>query len=152
MLKSKLTDDLKVAMKSQDKCRTATLRLILASVKDREIAARGKGGDDALSDEEILETLAKMIKQRDESIRLYEEGGRLELAEREREESEIIKEYLPRQLSDEEIRDVVLATVADQNGESLKDMGRIMAALKKDHAGEMNFGVAGAIVKEALSA
>ncbi len=140
---------LKQAMKSQEKRRVTTLRLINAAIKDRDIAARGQGKD-AVSDDEILQILSKMVKQREESAHIYEEAGRLELAEEEREEIGIISEFLPKQLSEDEIRSACAGIVAELDAHGLRDMGRTMAALKERYAGQMDFGKASGMVKELL--
>ncbi len=141
--------DLKEAMKTQDKCRVSTLRLINAAIKDRDIAARSQGRD-CLSDDEVLELLTKMIRQRVESAKLYEEGGRLEMAEREREEIGVIRGYLPKQLEDDEMRSACADVVQEIGAAGLRDMGRTMSALKERFAGQMDFGRASCVVKEIL--
>jgi uncharacterized protein YqeY len=151
MVRDDLVASLKEAMKAKDKRKTATLRLILAAIKDRDIASRSDGSGDGVSDEEILQILSKMIRQRRESITMYEEGGRLELAEQEREEIGIIEQFLPRQMDEVEI-EAACARVIDETGAScLKDIGRVMGALKSRHAGEMDFAKASAVVKRLLS-
>ena len=150
MLRTRLTDALKTAMKDKDVKSTATLRLILAALKDRDIAARGKGDKDAISDDEVLGMLQSMIKQRRESISLYEKGGRMELAQQEAEEIAVIEEFLPEQMGPEEMASVIDAIIAEIEAASLKDMGRVMAALKEGHAGSMDFSKASALVKERL--
>jgi uncharacterized protein YqeY len=140
---------LKEAMKAQDKRRISTLRLISAAIKDRDIVARGSGKEQA-TDAELLELFAKMIKQREESARIYDEAGRRELAEQEREEIAIIREYLPKQLSDAETEAAIAAAIGETGAASVKDMGKVMAALKARYAGQMDFGKAGAIVKAKL--
>jgi len=140
---------LKDATLKQDKRRMATLRLINAAIKDRDIAAR-TAGRDPVGDDEILEILGKMIKQRLESTRLYEEGNRLDLAEQEREEIEIIKEFLPQQLDEEEMRSVCAEAIKTTGSQGLRDMGKCMAALKARYAGRMDFGKASRVVKEKL--
>ena len=152
MLRNNLKDALKVAQKAQDRRATSTLRLILAALKDRDIAARSKGVEDGIGDDEILSMLQTMIKQRRESIDHYEHGGRLELAEQEREEIRIIEEFLPRQLSEEEIAEAVAAVLEEIGAAGLKDMGKAMAALKAQYAGQMNFSKASAIAKARLGA
>lgn len=137
-------------MKAKDATRLSTLRLINAAIKDREIAARGEGGDVKIGDEDILGILNKMIKQRQQSITAYEEGGRLELAEREQSEIDIIREFLPKQMSDEEIGAAVKAVIAETGAESVRDMGRVMGALKSAYTGQMDFAKAGSEVKAAL--
>ena len=147
-LRDRFTDAMKEAMKAKQAKRLGTIRLILAGVQERSIAARV----DALSDEEILALLAKMIKQREESAATYQSAGRPELAAGEREEIAVIREFMPRQLSPEETREAVAQAVAATGAASLKDMGKVMAALKERHAGSMDFGKAGAAVKELLAA
>jgi uncharacterized protein YqeY len=150
MLRERFTAALKEAMLTQEKRRTGTLRLVQAAVKDRDIAARTAGKDGAVSDDEILELLGKMIKQRLESARQYEEGKRPELAAQEREEIEIIKEFLPQQLDDAELRAAVAEALKATGAESVKDMGKCMAELKARYAGRMDFAKASQVVKELL--
>jgi uncharacterized protein YqeY len=150
MLRERFTAALKEAMLKQEKRRIATLRLVQAAVKDRDIAARTAGKDGAVSDEEILELLGKMIKQRLESARQYEEGKRPELAAQEREEIEIIKEFLPQQLDEAELRAAVAEAIKATGAESVKDMGKCMAELKARYAGRMDFAKASQAVKELL--
>jgi len=144
-----LAAQLKDAMRGGDKRRISTIRLIQAAIKDRDIAARtaGKG---AVNDEEILQILAKMVKQRDESARIYEEANRLELAQQEREEIEVIKSFLPKQLGEEEVRQLCAAVIADVGADGLRDMGKCMAALKDRYPGQMDFGKASGVVKTLL--
>lgn len=149
-MREQINAALKEAMKAKDKRKMSTLRLINAAIKDRDIAARTKGSGEAVSDSEVLEILAKMIKQRRESVTTYEEAGRLELAEQEQQEIEIITGFLPKQLSDEEVRAACEQAISDAGAESLKDMGKVMGTLKGAYAGQMDFGKAGAIVKELL--
>lgn len=149
-LRESIKQGLVEATKSQDKRRMATLRLIQAALKDRDIAGRTDGRDAGVSDAEILEVLAKMVKQRRESAGIYEEAGRTELAQQEREEIEIIESFMPKQLSDAETAAAVEAIVKETGASSIKDMGRVMGELKKRHAGQMDFARAGAIVKEKL--
>ncbi|RMD91605.1 MAG: GatB/YqeY domain-containing protein [Alphaproteobacteria bacterium] len=151
-LRGKIAAELKAAMKNRDETRLATLRLINAALKDREIARRGSGEDNAegLSDEEVRAILAKMVKQRQESARAYEEGGRLDLAERERAEIGVIEEFLPQPLSEEEIRRAVEEAITATDAHSIRDMGRVMGALKKRYTGQMDFGRVGGMVKERL--
>ncbi len=141
---------LKAAMLSQDKRRTSTLRLISAAIKDREIAARTSGRD-PVQDEDITEILVKMIKQRLESARLYEEGNRLDLAEQEREEIAIIKSFLPEQMDEDQVRSVCAEAVKTTGAAGLRDMGKCMQALKSRYAGRMDFGKASTFVKGLLS-
>ncbi len=155
MLRDDITRSLKESMKTGDKVATSTLRLILAAIKDREIAARGKGGDDAdggISDQDILSVLQTMVRQRGDSIEMYEKGGRADLVEQETREIEIIQSFLPRQMSADEIAAAVAAVVADTGASGLKDMGRAMAALRERHAGCMDFGAASALLKDRLNA
>jgi uncharacterized protein YqeY len=146
-LRDRFTDAMKEAMKTKQAKRLGAIRMILAGVQERAIAARV----DALSEEEILALLAKMIKQREESAATYESAGRPELAAAEREEIAVIREFMPRQLSPEETRAAVTDAIAATGAASLKDMGKVMAALKERHAGSMDFGKAGAAVKELLA-
>ncbi|MCG8494093.1 MAG: GatB/YqeY domain-containing protein [Sneathiellales bacterium] len=139
-------------MKSKDKRKTSTLRLILATLKDRDIASRDKGSEDGISDEEILQMLTTMVRQRKESVKAYEEGGRIDLATSEQEEIDIITEYLPRQFNDEETKKAVEETIAEIGAEGLKDMGKTMGALKSKYAGRLDFSKANAFVKAALGA
>ena len=141
---------LKHATKSQDKRRISTLRLVSAAIKDRDIAARTAGKTQA-TDAELLELFAKMIKQREESRKIYADAGRAELAKQEGEEIEIIREFLPKQLSDKEMEKAVAAAIAESGAASVKDMGKVMAALKARYAGQMDFAKAGATVKMKLS-
>ncbi len=150
-LRQELQDALKAAMREKDRRRVSTLRLILAAIKDRDIARRTEG-DERDDDTVIREILAKMIRQREESVRAYEEGGRVELADQEREEIAIIRSFLPPQMTDEEVRQVVDAVIEEVGAESLKDIGRCMAALKERYAGRMDFGLASRLVKERLAA
>ncbi|MEW5726412.1 MAG: GatB/YqeY domain-containing protein [Pseudomonadota bacterium] len=150
MLRQQLNDALKAAMLAKDSRTVSTVRLILAALKDRDIAARSRGVMDGITDDEIMQMLSSMIKQRRESISLYEQGGRLELAQQEQEEIEIIERFLPRQLSEAEVAEAVAAVVAEIGAGGIKDMGRVMAALKERHAGQMDFAKASAVVKKTL--
>lgn len=141
---------LKEALKAQDKRRMGTIRLMQAAIKDRDIAARTEGADTLVSDDDILAILAKMIKQREESAVTYENAGRAELATQEREEIEVIKGFMPTQLTPEEVEAAATEVVAELGAESLKDMGRCMGELKKRYAGRMDFGKAGAVIKGKL--
>lgn len=146
----RFNEALKVALKSQDKVRISTLRLINAAIKDREIADRTDNGGVGVSEDVVLEILAKMIKQRQESLSAYEKAGRLDLADQERSEIVIIQEFMPRQLEDDEIIAAVDAALAEVGAETLKDMGKVMGLLKQKYTGQMDFGKAGARVKEKL--
>jgi len=129
----------------------ATLRLILAALKDKEIAARSKSDATEIGDGEIESMLQTMVKQRRESIEMYVKGDRQELADKEAEEITVIEQFLPNQLSDGDVEKAVAAVVADLGAQSLKDMGRVMGTLRERHAGQMDFGKAGSIAKKALS-
>ena len=147
-----LRDSLKEAMKARDQKRTGTLRLVLAALKDRDIAGRTEESRAGISDDEILALLAKLIKSREDSIALYEKGGRPELAAAEREEIAIIREFMPKQMDEAETRAAIEAAIAEAGATSLKDMGKVMAALKERYAGKMDFAKAGPAVKQLLSA
>jgi uncharacterized protein len=151
MLRDEIRTQLNTAMRAKDARTTSTLRLIIAALKDRDIAARGDGDDSGIGDDEILKMLQTMVRQRRDSIELYEKGGRLELAEREAEEIAIIERFLPEQLDDAATQAAVAATVADLGAAGLKDMGKVMAALRERFAGQMDFGKASAIVKQQLA-
>ena len=140
---------LKDATKAQDKRRISTLRLISAAIKDRDIAARTAGKERA-TDAELLELLAKMIKQREESEKIYADAGRAELAKQEAEEIVIIREFLPKQLSDKDMEKAIAEAIAKTGAASVKDMGKVMAELKARYAGQMDFGKASALVKSKL--
>lgn len=141
---------LKDAMKSRDAERLSTLRLINAAIKDKDIALRGEGGDATVGDAEVLAILGRMVKQRQESARAYEEGGRLELAEKELAEIKVIEDFLPRQLTPEEVGAAVDAAIAEVGASSIRDMGKVMSALKARYAGQMDFGATGPMVKDRL--
>ena len=149
-LRTRITDGIKTAMRDKDTARLSTLRLINAAVKDQDIAARGKGNADGVGDDELLAILGKMVKQRQESVRAYEEGGRLELAEQERAEIAIIEDYLPRQLTEAEVEKAVAEAISEAGAESIRDMGRVMGALKSKYTGRMDFGAVGPMVKARL--
>jgi hypothetical protein len=150
MLRTRLSDALKFSMKEKNERSVSTLRLILAALKDQDIAARGKGNKEGLSDDQILSLLQSMIKQRRESIKLYEQGGRMELAQREAEEIGVIEEFLPEQMSHDEMAIVITRIIGEVGAESLKDMGKAMGALKEQYAGQMDFAKASAMVKKRL--
>ena len=149
-MRSELDANLKEAIKSQEKRRVATLRLINAAIKDRDIAVRSEENTEGVSDAEIILILSNMVKQRKQSIVQYEEGGRIELAEREREEIKIIQEFLPNQLTDEEIHIEISKLIDAQEQLTIKDMGKIMSELKEKFSGRMDFGKASGIVKALL--
>ena len=149
-MRSLLDTNLKEAIRSQEKQRLGTLRLINAAIKDRDIAVRSEENTEGVSDSEIILILSNMVKQRKQSIIQYEEGGRIELAEREREEIKIIEEFLPNQLSEKEIRDEILKIIESKDQLSIKDMGKIMGELKTNFSGRMDFGKASEVVKALL--
>ena len=146
-----LDKSLKDAMRARDTQKISTIRLINAAIKDRDIAIRSEDNLEGVSDEEILSILSKMIKQRKESAKQYEEGGRLELAQQEFEEIEIIENFLPRQLDLNEIEQIVKKIILEINANSLRDMGKVMSLLKENYLGKMDFGKAGVVAKELLS-
>ena len=149
-MRDEINTHVKQAMRDKDKDRLTTLRLINAAIKDRDIAARSDGNFDGVTDDDILQVLTKMVKQRNESAKIYEEGGRLELAEKERSEIEVIEQFLPKQMNEEELRAAVQKAIGDTGAESIRDMGRVMGTLKGAYAGQMDFGKAGGVVKELL--
>ncbi len=149
MLRDEINNALKDAMKAHDARRVSTLRLVNSALKNADIEARGQGKS-PLSDDELLGLLQKMIKQRHESVELYEKGGRPELALGEREEIAIIAAYLPQQMSQDEAKAAIEAAIAETGAASMKDMGKVMAALKERHAGKMDFAKASGLVKELL--
>lgn len=148
-MRETIAQALKSALKAQDKLRISTLRLVNAAIQDRDISNRGVGKD-PVNDDEILQILAKMVKQREESARAFEEGNRLELAQQERQEIEIIREFLPRQMDEDAVKKAVADAIAETGAAGLRDMGRVMAALKERYTGQMDFGKAGALVKASL--
>ncbi len=152
MLRERLSDRLRSAMKGREKRAVSTVRLILTAVKDRDIAARGKGNADGISDHEILQVLQTMVRQRHESIALYEQGGRLELAEQEAEEITIIESFLPPRLDEAAMEEAIRSVVGEIGASSIKDMGRTMAILRERYAGQMDFAKASAVVKVQLNA
>ena len=150
-LRAQLTDAMKEAMKSKDAKRLATVRLILAALKDRDIAARTETSKDLVSDDDILTLLAKMIKQREESATAFDAGGRPEMAAGEREEIAVIRTFMPAQMDDAAMKAAVAAVIAESGAASIKDMGKVMAVLKERFAGQMDFSKASAATKDALS-
>ena len=150
-LRSKINTALKQAMKDKAAARLSTLRLINAAIKDRDIALRGEGKEEGVQDAEILAILGKMVKQRQESARTYEEGGRLDLAERETAEIEVIEDFLPRQLSESEVAEAVKYAISETGAGSIRDMGKVMGSLKAKYTGQMDFGAVGPMVKNMLS-
>jgi len=149
-LRTRINDATKMAMKEKDKLRVSTLRLVSAAVKDRDIAARAEDRTEGIDESEILSLLAKMVKQRKESAQTYEDNGRPELAEREREEIEIIQDYMPKPLSEDEMKTIIAGLVETSGATCLKDMGKIMGQLKSGYAGRVDMGKAGAVVKAHL--
>ena len=150
-LRDRITDALKEAMRNKATERLSTLRLVNAAIKDRDIALRGSGGgDEGASEDEVLGILGKMIKQRQESARAYEEGARLELAEKERAEIVVIEDFLPKQLSEDETAKAVTKAISKVGAESIRDMGKVMGELKGKYMGQMDFSRVGPMVKELL--
>ena len=150
-LRSRINAAMKQAMKDKSTERLSTIRLINAAIKDRDIAARTEGKENGVGDGEVLAILAKMTKQRQESAKTYEEAGRLDLSERELSEIKVIEEFLPRQLTAAEIQSALAEAIDKVGAESIRDMGKVMAALKSKYAGQMDFGAVGALVKSNLS-
>lgn len=151
MLRERLNNELKKAMLAKDQRATATLRLILAALKDRDIAARSKGQTEGIGEDEILSMLQTMVKQRRESIEMYKKGGRDELARQEEEEIVVIESFLPEQMDDAAVEEAVKQTIEKVGASGLKEMGKVMAALREDYSGRMDFARAGAIAKKLLS-
>lgn len=150
-IREHLTADMKDAMKAGDKRKLATVRLMMAAIKDKDINARTDGHDsDKLPDAALLDLFAKMVKQRQDSIAAYEQGGRPELAQQEREEMEIIQTYMPKQLSDEDTKAAIQGIIAAVGATSVKDMGKVMAELKAKFSGQIDMGKAGGVVKALL--
>lgn len=150
MLRQTLNEALKDAMRAKNNRAVATVRLILAALKDRDIAARGTGNQDGIDDAAILSMLQTMVKQRRESITMYEQGGRAELAQQEKEEIEVIEAFLPKQLDEAETREAITALIAELGATGVKDMGKVMAELRGRFAGQMDFTRASALVREKL--
>lgn len=150
-LRERISSELKAAMKAKEATKLATLRLINAAIKDREIAARGEAGATELTDADLVAVLTRMVKQRRDSARAYEEAARLDLAEKEMAEIDVIETFLPRQLSEEEMAQAVEATIKELGASSVRDIGAVMGALKTRYAGQMDFGKAGALVKARLA-
>jgi uncharacterized protein YqeY len=148
-MRQRINDELKTAMKSGDKLKVSVLRMAQAALKDRDIEARGLGKE-PLTDEEILTLFQKMIKQRQESAALYGKGGRADLQAQETAEVEILSSFLPKQLDEAEVRAAVAAAVSEVGAASIRDMGKVMAALKAKYTGRMDFAKVGPLVKDAL--
>ena len=149
MIKDTIYSELKISMLSSNKDKTSTLRLILAAIKDREIAAREKKQD--IDDAIVMDVLSKMVKQRLESADIYKKNNRLELAAKEEFEIEVIREFLPKQLTEQEIKEIILKLIEETNSSSIRDMGNIMGTLKSKYAGQLDFALAGKLLKEHLS-
>ena len=150
-LRARITAEMKQAMKDKATARLSTIRLINAAIKDRDIAVRADGNYNGVDDNEVLAILGKMVRQRQESARTYEEASRLDLSERELSEITILEEFLPRQLSDEEVSAAVENAISEVGAASIRDMGRVMGVLKSQYTGQMDFGSVGPIVKDKLS-
>lgn len=150
-MRERLSQSLKEAMRSKDDRAVSTLRLILAALKDRDIAARTKGQNAGISDDDILGMLQSMVKQRRDSIAMYEKGGRLELAQQEQEEIDVIQRFLPAQLTDAEMKAQIDTLIEELGASGLKEMGKVMGELRSRYAGRMDFGRASAMVKQQLS-
>lgn len=150
-LRDRINTALKEAMKAREATRLSTLRLINAAIKDRDIALRGEGREDSVTEAEILAILARMVRQRQESARGYEEAARLDLAERERAEIAVIEEYLPRRMDQRETQAAIDAAIGELQAESIRDMGRVMALLKERHTGQMDLAAVGPMVRARLA-
>ena len=149
ILRDKLMDNLKVAMKAGDKPRVSTVRMIQSTLKDKDIEARGLGK--AVTEDDVLAVLQKMVKSRQESLAIYEQAGREDLAATERSEIAIISEFLPQQMSDEEMGAVIKSVINELNASGMKDMGKVVAALRAKYAGQMDFGKASGVIKASLA-
>ena len=149
-MRERIAQAMKDALKSKDQATLSTIRLIVAALKDRDIAARSDNNHDGISDDEILSMLQTMIKQRNESAKMYEDGGHPELADAEKAEIVLIQQFLPEQLSKDDIEKAITEAIAQTNSASIKDMGKVMAHLKEQHAGQMDFSAASQMVKAAL--
>jgi len=149
-LRDSFTTEMKAAMKSGDQRRLSTVRMIMAGLKDRDIDARGKGNPNGIDDGDILRLLQGMVKQRRESIELYKQGNRPELAQQEQEEIAVIESFLPKQMSDAEAEAAIKAAISATGAQSVKDMGKVMAALKEKHSGQLDMSKAGGMVKKVL--
>lgn len=151
MLRARLNEELKQALKAKEKLAVSTLRLILAALKDRDIAARGKGNCDGIGEDEILDLLQKMVRQRQDSIEAYSKGDRQDLVDREAGEIAVIKRFLPKELDPAEATEAVDSTIAELQASSIKDMGKVIGTLKQRYAGRMDFSKASRMVKERLA-
>lgn len=152
MLREDITNAMKDAMRAKDEATLGAVRMIMAKLKDADIAARPSGNANGISDEQILSLMQGMIKQRRESIEMYKQGKRQDLADKEQAEIAVIERFLPKQMDAAAIEDAVKKAVAATGAAGIKDMGKVMGALKKDYTGQMDFAAAGAIVKKALGA
>jgi len=150
MLRDDINNAVKEAMKAKEERRLSTLRMVNSAIKNADIEARGQGKQ-PLSDDDILGLLQKMIKQRQESVELYDKGGRTELAAQERGEIDVISAYLPKQMSEDEVKAAIAAVIAETGAAGMKDMGKVIGALKGKYAGQMDFGKASGLVKAALT-
>ncbi|PPR40144.1 MAG: hypothetical protein CFH29_00106 [Alphaproteobacteria bacterium MarineAlpha7_Bin1] len=150
MLRKQISVSLQEALKAKNQTKTSTLRLILAALKDRDIAERSKGNANGLNDDAILKLLQSMIKQRKESIEFYEKGNRLELADKEKEEINHIKNFLPKQLSENEVKTIVKSTISELGAKDVRDMGKVMSFLREKYSGQMDLSIAGKLLKEHL--
>ena len=150
MLREQIKEQLVAAMKAKDEVKVSTLRMIGATLKDKDIAARPSGKTDGISDDEILSMFQTMIKQRKESIELYEKGGRSDLVEKEKSEIEIISSFLPEQMDDDAVKIAIESCIKETGASSIKDMGKVMGALKAKYAGQMDFGKASSLIKSLL--
>ena len=151
MLRQKLTDALKMAMKARDQRAVSTLRMVLAQLKDRDIAARPSGNATGIGESEIVDMLHKMVKQRQESIVLYKQGKRADLVQQEEEEIAVIERFMPKQLDEAETTAAIASAISEAGAQSIKDMGKVMALLKERFAGRMDFARAGPLVKQRLT-
>ena len=149
--RTELNNSMKEAMKARDEITLGTVRMVLAKIKDQDIAARSTGNQDGSSDGEIASLMQNMIKQRQESAKMYRDGNRPELAEQEDKEISVIEKYLPKQLSDAEIQKVVEDLISSTGAASIKDMGKVMGELKANYAGQLDMGKAGAVLKQKLA-
>ena len=150
MLRKQISVSLQEALKSKNQIKTSTLRLILAALKDRDIAERSKGNVGGLDDDSILKLLQSMIRQRKESIEFYEKGNRLELANKEREEIAYIVDFLPKQLSEDEVKTIVKSTISELGAKDVRDMGKVMLFLREKYSNQMDLNIAGKFLKERL--
>jgi len=150
MLRERLSEDLKAAMRAREQRAVSTIRLVLAELKLRDIAAREKGNTEGVGDAEIVDMLQKLVRQRRDSIEAYEKGGRPDLVQQEADEIAVIERYLPKGLSDEEAASAIAEAIAATGATTVKDMGKVMARLKEQYAGRMDFGRVGPLVKQKL--